>query len=120
MPAPEPPRFVEVAVPVPLPEALIYEVPPVFAALARPGARARVPVGKRRLVGVVLGTAGEPSPELEGKIRPLEAVIDLQPVFDQELLALGRFVADYYQEPLGEVLRSMLPGDLPPWGDRRA
>ena len=37
----------------------------------------------------------------------------------QDLLELARFIADYYMAPLGEVVRTMLPSDLPPWGDRK-
>ncbi len=36
-------------------------------------------------------------------------LIDAEPVIDEELLALGRWISGYYCAPLGEVLRSMLP-----------
>ena len=36
-------------------------------------------------------------------------LIDESPVLNTELLSLGRWIADYYCAPLGEVLRSMLP-----------
>ncbi len=111
------PAYVEVAVPLPLDGPLTYEVPESFAALARPGARARVRVGRRRLVGVIVGRREEPP---EGvALRPLEAVVDPRPVLPEELLELAAFVSDYYLAPLGEVLRAMLPADLAPWGDQR-
>ncbi len=111
------PAYVEVAVPLPLDGPLTYEVPESFAALARPGARARVRVGRRRLVGVIVGRREEPP---EGvALRPLEAVVDPWPVLPEELLELAAFVSDYYLAPLGEVLRAMLPADLAPWGDQR-
>src|SRR4029079_7788213 len=52
-------------------------------------------------------------------LRPLLEVLDVEPVVTPELLELARFTASYYMAPLGEVFRSMLPSDLPPWGDRR-
>jgi primosomal protein N' (replication factor Y) len=110
------PLLAEVAVPVPLP-ALTYSVPEDLDALVVPGVRVRVRVGKRRLVGTVLGRRAEPPPGVEP--RPIEDVLDREPVFPPELLELARFTADYYLAPLGEVVRAMLPGDLPPWGDRR-
>ncbi len=111
------PAYVEVAVPLPLDGPLTYEVPESFAALARPGARARVRVGRRRLVGVIVGRREEPP---EGvALRPLEAVVDPRPILPEELLELAAFVSDYYLAPLGEVLRAMLPADLAPWGDQR-
>lgn len=107
--------YADVAVPVPLPEPLVYEVPEAFAAQARPGVRARVMVGRRRAVGVVVAVRTEPPPGIE--LRPLEEIVDLEPVLGPELLALARFVAEYYVAPPGEVLRALLPPDLPPWGD---
>ena len=47
-------RYVEVAVPLPLPEPLTYSVPEGLRALARPGCRVRVRVGKRRLIGTIV------------------------------------------------------------------
>ena len=111
------PAYVDVAVPLPLLQPLVYEVPPGFAARARPGVRARVPVGRREVVGVIVARRAEPPTGVE--LRPLTAVLDREPVLSDELLELARFAADYYLEAPGEVLRSMLPADLPPWGDRK-
>ena len=36
-------------------------------------------------------------------------LLDEEPVLDAELLALGRWIAEYYCAPLGEVLRAMMP-----------
>jgi primosomal protein N' len=52
-------------------------------------------------------------------VRPVEEVVDREPVLGPELLDLARFVADYYFAPLGEVLRGMLPAALPAWGERK-
>lgn len=111
------PALVRVAVPLPLPEPLTYEVPPAMRHHARPGSRVRVRVGPRRLTGVVV----EPTSEApEGvTLRPLEEILDREPVFPPDLLDLARFTASYYRASLGEVLRTMLPADLPPWGHQR-
>ena len=89
---------------------------------ARPPGRAGAGAGRPPPAG--RGGRGGPRrapPDLEERIelRPLEEVVDLEPVLGPELLELARFVADYYMAPLGEVFRAMLPPDLPPWGDRR-
>jgi primosomal protein N' (replication factor Y) len=111
------PLYVDVAVPLPLPGALAYEVPQGFSDLAVPGARARIPVGRRQLVGVIVARREAPPAGVE--LRPLVAVLDRAPVLPVELLELAAFAAEYYLEPPGEVLRAMLPAELPPWGDRR-
>lgn len=109
--------YAEIAVPLPLDTPLVYEVPEAFVRLARPGARARVRVGSRRLVGVITGLTDIPPDGV--RIRPLDAVVDRLPLLPEELLDLATFVADYYMAPIGEVLRGMIPGKLPPWGDQR-
>lgn len=110
-------RHARVAVPLPLPDPLTYEVPAAFDRLAAPGARVRVRVGPRRVTGVVVERTAE-SPD-GVSLRALEEVLDREPAFPEDLLELARFTADYYRAPLGEVLRGMLPGDLPPWGHQR-
>lgn len=109
--------FAQVAVPVPLPEALTYAIPDPLRGRALPGMRVRVRVGARRLTGVIVALA--PAAPAGFTIRPLEEVVDREPVLTAELLEIARFVAVYYRSPPGEVLRSFLPGDLPPWGHQQ-
>lgn len=103
---------VSVAVPAPLPEALWYTVPEHLSGLLRPGQRVRVPLGRQRRIGVVMPAEGKPSTEL--RLRELEDLLDLEPVLDQSLLALARWMAEYYLAPIGEVVDSMLPAKLAP------
>src|SRR5208283_5380421 len=42
-------------------------------------------------------------------IKNVLGVLDDAPVLDDQLLRLGRWIADYYLAPLGEVFRTMLP-----------
>ena len=37
------------------------------------------------------------------------SVLDPAPVLDAQLMKLGKWIADYYLAPLGEVFRTMLP-----------
>ena len=107
--------WVEVAVPVPLPGPLTYSLPE--GSLVGPGCRVRVPLGRRKLVGIVLARVDPRASEF--KVRPIDEVLDLEPVLPKDLLDLAQFVADYYLTPIGEVVRAMLPGSLPPWGNRQ-
>lgn len=109
--------FAEIAVPLPLPGPLTYEIPDAWVPLAAPGVRARVLIGRRRLTGLIL-QVHENQPE-DINLRPIEEILDREPVVPDDLLELARFIADYYMAPIGEVVRSMLPSDLPPWGDRK-
>jgi len=116
-PAPKPDLLANIALPLPLPDPLTYEVPAAWASQAVPGVRARVMMGKRRLTGMIVAVHGD---RPEGmNLRPIVEILDRDPVLTPDLLELARFMADYYMAPLGEVIRSMLPSDLPPWGDRK-
>ena len=108
--------FAEVAVPAPFPEPLIYSVPAAFSGLS-PGCRVRVPLGKRALVGVVMALRHDAPGDFA--VKDILEVLDVEPVLDEDLLRLARFAAEYYLAPIGEAVRAMIPGDLPPWGNRR-
>ena len=96
----------DVALPIPLGRALTYSVPAAQAPRIVPGARVVVPLGGRRVVGVVLGTReGEPPP----KVRAVLSAPDDAPAVPEELLELLRELASYYFAPLGDVLRLALP-----------
>jgi primosomal protein N' (replication factor Y) len=101
------PRFCEVALPVPLRTTFTYEAPESLAELVAPGTRVVVPFRNRALVGVVLELANR-APE-GTKVKPISEVLDPIPALPPKLLELGRWVADYYVAPIGEVFRGMLP-----------
>src|SRR4028118_1092449 len=113
--------YADIALPVPLPGALTYQIPTAWSSLARPGARARARTGKRLLTGVIIRVHDSRPERISEEItlRPLEEVVDREPILTPALLELAEFTADYYMTPIGEVIRSMLPSDLPPWGDQR-
>ena len=95
--------FVEVALPLPVPRTFTYK----SAEPVEIGTRVRVPFSGRRLIGWVVGPATSlRSPD---KVRAIERVLDERPSVPPDVLALARWVADYYIVPLGVVLRTALP-----------
>ncbi|KAB2964291.1 MAG: primosomal protein N' [Thermoanaerobaculia bacterium] len=115
--APTSARYVEVAVPLPLPGPLTYELPADLAGLVQPGQRLRVPVGRRALTGVALRIVEEAPAGVA--VRQVAGLADLEPAVTPELLDLAGFIARYYLAPIGEVLAAVLPADIAPWGTRR-
>lgn len=102
------PAPAEVAVPAPLRQTFHYAVPAALDARVRPGARVLVPFGPRRLVGYVVSRETAPPPGV--KLLPVAQVVDEErPTFEPDLLALLRWMADYYVAPPGEVLRAAHP-----------
>ncbi len=98
------PLFCDVALAVPLDMVFTYAVPPGMEPVV--GGRVLVPFRQQRLSGVVVELHDRP-PQVKTK-KVIEA-LDLSPVLDEQLLKLGKWIADYYLAPLGEVFRTMLP-----------
>lgn len=99
--------LIEVALPVPVRTAFTYSVPTRFRSAVKAGVRVKVPFGRRRLVGVVLGLTEGPAPDAE--IKPIEGVIDAVPAVRAPVLEVARWIASYYLAPIGESVKMALP-----------
>jgi primosomal protein N' (replication factor Y) (superfamily II helicase) len=98
------PEFCDVALPLPLDMVFTYHVP--IEAVPMVGGRVLVPFRQQRMTGVVVELHDrKPSVATKSIIR----VMDAGSVLDEQLLRLGRWMADYYLAPIGEVFRTMLP-----------
>ena len=95
----------EVALPVPLDRTFTYAVR--AGQLPQRGARVIAPFRNEKLIGVV--TALDVKAPADFEVRYLEAVLDDEPLLNEQLLTLAEWMAQYYLAPLGEVLRGMLP-----------
>jgi primosomal protein N' (replication factor Y) len=98
------PEFCDVALAVPLDMVFSYRVP--AGATPVVGGRVLVPFRQQRMTGIVV-ESHDRKPSIQTK--SILSVLDTTPVLDEQLLRLGRWIADYYLAPLGEVFRTMLP-----------
>ena len=98
------PEFCDVVLPVPLDMAFTYRVEDGLAPVV--GGRVLVPFRQQRMMGIVVD-CHDRKPQVATK--NILNVVDPTPVLNDGLLRLGRWIADYYLAPVGEVLRSMLP-----------
>jgi len=98
------PEFCDVALPVPLDMVFTYRVAGETAPVV--GGRVLVPFRQQRMTGIVV-ELHDRKPTV--KIKNILSVLDVSPVLNGQLLRLGRWIADYYLAPLGEVFRTMLP-----------
>ena len=73
-----------------------------------PGQLVLVPFGRRKVVGMVVGTKKDSEIE-PNKLRGVIQVRSQLPALNQQWLALCRFAAEYYQRPLGEIALPCLP-----------
>jgi primosomal protein N' (replication factor Y) len=99
------PLFCDVAVPVPLDATFTYRIPENSPEPAV-GGRVIVPFREQRLCGIVTELHDR---EPKFATRRLSQVLDSTPALTPELMQLGRWIAQYYIAPVGEVFRTMLP-----------
>ncbi len=100
-------QLLEVAVTLPVLGRFHYRVPPHLAGRAQIGSRVLVPFGGRKVTGVVVRADTSPP---DG-IVPVELseVLDDEPALSSQLVELCLWIAEYYEAPIGEVIKSALP-----------
>jgi primosomal protein N' (replication factor Y) len=100
--------ILRVAIPSPLYRSFDYLPPADRATPGTVGARVLVPFGRTQKVGVVLETASssELPPE---RLKRAVTVIDREPLLPPDLMRLGRWLADYYKQPVGEAFAALFP-----------
>jgi len=101
------PLFCDVALAVPLDMVFTYAIPPGMEPVV--GGRVLVPFRQQRMSGIVVELHDRPSQVKAQQIKKVIEALDLSPVLDEQLLKLGKWIADYYLAPIGEVFRTMLP-----------
>lgn len=89
-----------------------YQVPVILEKKLQLGMRVIVPFGNghRQVQGFVVGFTD--SSDYGGKLKPIQAVMDLQPVMDEELLKLSKWLADTTYSFWIACLYTMLPNLL--------
>lgn len=89
-----------------------YQVPVALEKQVEVGMRVVVPFGRghRQVQGFVVGFTD--STDYAGKLKPIQALMDLQPVVNSELLALSKWLADTTYSFWISCLYTMLPSLL--------
>lgn len=102
--------YVDVILPLPLPGMFTYSVPDGMEGDVVFGKRLLVPLGKsKKYVAMAINVHGN-KPKFDCK--PIEQVLDTQPILREEQYRLWQWVSDYYMAPLGDVLNAALPAGL--------
>ncbi len=105
--------YVELAIPGTADKLYTYSVPAELMPAARRGARVIASFGKRTVIGFIVETSAESQTAAErGRsiphIKPIQDVLDVEPILSEQLLNLTSWIAEYYLAPLGEVLKAVL------------
>ncbi len=77
----------------------------------QPGMRVRVPFGRREVIGLLWEVRSQTDVPVD-KLKAVLAVLDAAPLLPDEIMALAKWVSDYYHYSIGEVLLSSLPVSL--------
>jgi primosomal protein N' (replication factor Y) len=99
----------------PIEQVLTYRVPGRLRRIVRPGQRMRVPLGKgdRPATGYCVRVDQDPPADLDpAKIKLIVEIIDVQPLIDEKMLALTRWMADYYACSWGQALDAAVPSGV--------
>jgi primosomal protein N' (replication factor Y) len=95
---------VDIAVGVSVNKTFHYLAPAELQARLAAGTRVLVPFGSRRIIGTIVGFPDRPD------VAGLKSVIDiLDAPLSPGLLALARWMADYYLHPLGQTIEAVVP-----------
>ena len=104
------PVYIEVAVNIPQVSGLFhYRVPDALAEQVQPGCLVVAPFGNRQVQGIVLRLLDQPG---VADPRPVEAVLDPQPVVTPAQMELARWMASATLSPLATCFSPMLPPGL--------
>ncbi len=104
-------KFVDVILPLNLPQTLTYGVPIALQGKVQIGMRVEVNLGKNKLYSAVVLRIHDKKPETY-QIKPIKNIIDDQAVVSHVQLMFWEWVAQYYMCSLGEVMQAALPAHL--------
>ncbi|MDR2052469.1 MAG: primosomal protein N' [Treponema sp.] len=100
--------FLDVVFDLPLKDTFSYRKDEKGEAV--PGKRVMVPFGRREIPGYVVAEREAPPEGInEEAIKTVRRVVDREPIFDGDNIALARWIAGYYLCGTGEALAAMIP-----------
>lgn len=101
--------FAEVALNTPVRQTFHYHIPPDLADTVRAGVLVRVAFGTATQAGVVLAIL--PTSAI-AQTKPIQAVLDAQPVLTHAHIAISRWMSEAYYAPIGLCVWMWLPPAL--------
>ena len=100
--------FLDVVLPLPLKETFTYVITSAEAKIIQPGMRIIVPFGKRKKYTAIAWRVHQVPPKTYAP-KQIESIIDMEAVLQPKQLKFLSWIADYYQSPIGLVLRTAMP-----------
>lgn len=103
------PFYLSVAIAAPLNRSFDY-LPETGSDISQyqRGLRVSVPFGPRTLVGIIVDIRDQPQ-QAGHTLKAIHARIDQTPILSQDIYQLGLWMHEYYHQPIGESLHTVLP-----------
>ena len=99
--------YAEIIIPLALPKNYTWQVPDSLMEGLQPGCRVEVTLKNKKYAGILKRFLAE-KPEAFDP-RPIESVLDTEPLIFPKQLALWEWIANYYMCSEGEVMAASLP-----------
>ncbi|MEK7448182.1 MAG: primosomal protein N' [Planctomycetota bacterium] len=103
------PDYTEIVLPLPVNKIFHYRVPDKFQEYLKTGMRVLVNFRNKLETGYCVGFV--PQPEV-AFVKDIEKIIDAEPMFDEKMLALTRWISEYYFCSWGQALEAALPSGV--------
>lgn len=103
--------FVDVIVPLSVPNLYTYRVPFEWNEAVRVGKRVVIQFGNTKLYTGVIKSIHETPPKAY-QAKYIESILDEHPIVNESQLSLWEWMAGYYMCTVGEVMVAALPGGL--------
>ncbi len=102
--------FVDVILPLSVPNYYSYRVPNELNGQVMAGQRVIVPFGKHKLYTAVVQKVHQQVPKYE--VKYIDHVLDDKPIVTQNQLLFWEWISNYYMCHIGEVMLAALPSSL--------
>ena len=104
--------YVDILLPLALPGAFTYRVPPTLVNQVGVGFRVLVPLGKRKFYTGIVVRVHQQEPTEGREIKEVCDVVDHTPLVFPRQLDFWRWLCSYYMCTPGEVMKAALPSGL--------
>jgi primosomal protein N' (replication factor Y) len=105
------PEYADVILPLALSQYYTYRVPSEFAEIIKPGMRATVLLGSRKIYTAIIRRLHNTKPE-GFELNKILSLIDDRPLINMKQIIFWEWIADYYLCTTGEVYRAAIPSGL--------
>ena len=109
-------NYADIILPVAVRGRFTYSIPAHLAGIIKPGSRALVPFGKKRLYSGIVCKLHNEKPDVKN-IKPVYEIAGPLPLVNEIQVRHWQWISDYYMCSEGEVLKAAVPSALFPSGD---